>query len=376
MDYFSMIDKRQMKIFGISFVAVFIMAIFPQSLKNSALMKSINKQLLSVCRAVNVENVCHLSLVTPLPTRSYAFDLIQPKLEQKEDNFRLKSGSSATNILIPDAKAAGEYDNARAYAVVDFDSGEVVASKKMATPVRIASLTKIMTAVVALDLASPDELVTVNQRGTEPEPSKIWVKVGQKYTVEELLNAMLLSSANDAAEVVKEGVNTKYGEPVFIDAMNAKAKFLGLKDTHFSNPQGFDTKGHYSSAEDLAILSHYALKNYPLIREIVSKEYEILPASTLHPEHYLNNWNGLLGVYPGVTGIKIGNTDEALTTTVVTSTRHGKTLIAVLLGAPGILERDMWTAQLLDYGFEKSAGLPPVEITKPMLRAKYATWRY
>jgi serine-type D-Ala-D-Ala carboxypeptidase (penicillin-binding protein 5/6) len=157
--------------------------------------------------------------------------------------------------------------------------------------------------------------------------------------------------------------------------MNEKARFLGLKNSSFTNPQGFDNKNHYSSVEDVAILTRYALTHYPLIAQVAQKDSEELLATPTHKYHWLNNWNGLVGVYPGAEGLKIGNTGDAGHTTTVVAEREGKKLIAVLLGAPGVLERDYWTSQILDAGFDKY-GIKPANITEEQLRAKYKTFKY
>jgi serine-type D-Ala-D-Ala carboxypeptidase (penicillin-binding protein 5/6) len=261
-----------------------------------------------------------------------------------------------------------------AYGLVDFDSGKVLASKNLSLSLPIASLTKIMTAVVALDLADPKEIITVSNKASNMEPTKVMLKVGEKVSLENLLKSMLIASANDSAEAIKEGVDQKYGEDIFIKAMNLKAQNLGLKNTHFENSAGLDSPDNYSSVEDLMILSHYALENYPLIVTTVSKSLEDLTSGD-DKRFYLNNWNGLLGVYPGVEGIKIGNTEEAGKTTIVLSEREGRKLLAVVLGAPGVLERDLWASQLLDEGFAKM-GLVRINVTEDDLKEKYASWKY
>lgn len=312
------------------------------------------------------------SLTSPLPSQSGLWQVIKTKLEQKEpENFQLKKESS----LISTIYAAGEYDQAASYLVADLDLGVVLAEKNMDRKLPIASLTKIMTAVVALDLAAPEELFTVSHKASVIEPTKIGVVPGQKMELKELLPALLMTSANDAAEVIKEGIDQKYQGSVFIQAMNQKARVLGLKNSSFANPQGFDNPDNFSSAQDLAILTHYALQNYPEIARIASQDYLLLPADNNHKRFDLYNWNGLIGVYPGATGLKIGNTDMAGKTTVVTAEREGKRLVAVVLGAPGVLERDLWAAQLLDYSFAK-LGLQPAQITPNQLHDKYLTWRY
>lgn len=311
-------------------------------------------------------------LLSPVPSKIEKFDSLRPKLEQKTNDFKVKKVSS----LIPAVQAASEYDQASAYAVIDLDTGEVIAEKDIDTKTSIASITKVMTAVTALDLATPDELFEVSEEASRIIPTKIGVRPGQKLTLNELLHATLLTSANDAAGVIQEGIDKKYGEPVFIKAMNEKAKIIGMNNSHFTNPQGFDNPEHYSTVYDLALLEHYALNEYPLIRDIVKKDYYFIAANEYHTQFDLYNWNGLIGVYPNAYGVKIGNTGRAGKTTMVAAEREGKNIGVVLLGAPTTIDRDMWAAELLDVGFEKALTLKPVAITKEQLQEKYSTWKY
>ncbi|MCR4305927.1 MAG: hypothetical protein NUV73_02485, partial [Candidatus Daviesbacteria bacterium] len=207
-------------------------------------------------------------------------------------------------------------------------------------------------------------------------PTKMGLIAGHIWGRDELLNALMLTSANDVAELLKEGVDKKYGPGVFLKAMNEKAEFLKLKNTHFDNPQGFDGRSHYSSVEDLLVLANYGLTNYPILKEMVAKDYQFYEATSTHKQADLYNWNGLLGVYPGISGIKIGNTERGGFCTIVISEREGKKLVVAVLGAPGVLQRDLWAAGLLDSGFSKLAGLKPIEITEDQLKQKYASWKY
>ncbi len=308
---------------------------------------------------------------SPVPETIEQFDVVKEKLMQKNNNFTVQK----SNSLIPAAYAAGEFDNASGYIVFDLTTGEVIADKNMSKQVSIASITKVMTAVVALDLASPEDVFTINEQAASQIPTKIGVVVGEKMTLEELLKASLLTSANDATEAIKEGIDAQYGEEVFIKAMNEKAELIGMKNSSFTNVQGFDNVDHYSTPEDLAILMHYALTQYPEIRAIVKMDYDLLPENTNHKQFDLYNWNGLLGVYPGSYGVKIGNTGDAGVTTAVAAERGGTHIGVVLLGTPGVLERDLWASQLLDRGFE-AKGFDPIEVTEEQLREKYATWEF
>lgn len=297
---------------------------------------------------------------------------VNKKLNLIKNDFKLYGKAR----IFPQVYAEFGFNNARAYAAADFETGEVLMQNGLNEQLPIASLTKIMTAVTALDLAKEQDQFVISENAASQIPTKIGVVSGQKMKLSELLHALLLTSANDAAEVIEEGVNNIYGENIFIEAMNLKAKALGLQDSNFQNPQGFDSKKNFSTVHDLIVLTHYALLNYPLINEIVKKDYEFLAADQNHKQFDLYNWNGLVGVYPDVRGVKIGNTSRAGRTTVVVSEREGKEIIAVILGAPGVVERDLWAAQLLDASYLEAFGLDPVGVTEEDLMAKYGTWRY
>lgn len=283
--------------------------------------------------------------------------------------------SQAYTQFEPSVSVRGDVDQALAYILVDIDGKQIIAQKQADAVLPIASLTKVMTAMVALDLADPKELFLVSERAAVQVPTKIGVVAGQRMALMDLLHALLLTSANDAAEVIAEGINEKYGENVFVAAMNKKAELLGLTNSHFANPQGFDDPENYSSAEDLAQLTGHALSEYPLIVDIAKKEYHFIPKTADHKQFDLYNWNGLIGVYPDTYGLKIGSTQKAGKTTIVTSEREGKRLMAVVLGAPTILTRDLWAAELLDIGYRAMLDLPPVAVGPTRLKEKYASWK-
>lgn len=311
-------------------------------------------------------------IISPKPNIEDPFDKIQVKLESKENDVKLFT----KNNLIEEAQAQGPFSEASSYIVVDANSGEIIAEKASMQQLSIASLTKIMTAVVALDLVGPEEVLTISETAPKVVPTNMGLIPGQKWSLEELLNGILLTSSNDAAQVIKEGIDAKFGPGTFIRAMNAKAQFLGLKNTSFDNPQGYDGQTNFSSSADLATLSLYIYKNYPILSEIAQKEYQFFPETLSHKQADLYNWNGVLGVYPGVLGLKIGNTEKAQKTTIVSSQREGEKVLVVLLGAPGILERDLWASELLDLGFEKQFNLEKVNISEAQLKEKYASWKY
>ena len=310
-------------------------------------------------------------IINPFPKKTdIFFERIIPKLEEKQSDYKLHT----TAQIFPKAEAAREFEEASAYVLVDFDSGNIIESKNLSLKLPIASLTKIMSAVVTLDLVNPEEEFEVRQNAINVVPTIMGASVGERLTVTELLQAALMTSANDAAGILRDGVDKKYNNPVFIRAMNEKAQILGMRNTSFANPQGFDNAENYSSVEDLAVLSYHALHTYPLIADIARKDYQILPPNTMHKEFKLPNWNGLIDVYPNTIGLKIGNTEAAGKTTVVVSERAGKKLMVVLLGAPDIIKRDLWAAKLLDEGYAETSGLTPINVTEENLREKYNSW--
>lgn len=315
----------------------------------------------------------HVSL-TVLPKSVDPLEGIKHKLQRHYNRFQLFTAASFLDNF--NYRKDSSLGQVVAYGAVDFDSGQVLFSKNLNAKLPIASLTKIMTAVVALDLAAPDTGFTVSKKAADQIPTKVMLKPGENYTLEQLLKFALITSANDSVEVIKEGINVKYGSDIFIQSMNIKAQVIGLKSTHFANVQGYDDENNFSSVEDLMLLSRYAIEHYPLIAQIVKKDYEDLTNNGSDLRFYLNNWNGLLGVYPGVLGIKIGNTEKSGFTTVVLSERENKKILAVILGAQGVLERDFSAALLLDLGFNKLLGLSPVGISEDQLKQKYASWKY
>lgn len=334
-------------VFIISFIATFMMVLIPHLKPKSTVF------------------------ISPY-VRPDIMDNIKQKLLKNNHSFKLKNEPT----FIAEVKASSEYEQLESYVVLDFDTGQILSEKNSSQQKSIASLTKIMTAVVSHDLADPEDEFEVTDLAASQEPTKVMLKPGEKYHLKDLLAFLLMSSANDSAQVIKEGVDKKYGEEVFIKSMNEKAQILGLKNSHFTNPQGFDNPNHYSSAQDLATLSHYAINSYPLIAQIVSSSVMDKTQNGADNRFYLQNWNGLLGVYPGVSGLKTGNTEKALHTDIVISKREDKTILVVALGAPTVTKRDLWVSQLLDLGFGKVANLASVNVTEEQLKDKYSKWVY
>lgn len=203
----------------------------------------------------------------------------------------------------------------------------------------IASITKIMTAVVALEHGDllADYTVTAQDMA---EGSSMYLKPGDQLTLEELLYGLMLCSGNDAALAIAHCVSGELED--FVELMNDTAEALGMEDSHFANPNGLDAGDHYSTARDMARLACHAMENADFCR-IVST------ASVTIGQRYLANHNKLLRTYPGCVGVKTGFTKAAGRTLVSAAQRDGMTLICVTLS-----DGDDWRdhAALLDYGFE------------------------
>lgn len=263
---------------------------------------------------------------------------------------------------------------APSYIVVDKD-GKVVYSKDADTQRATASLTKLMTAMVVLDLASLDESFEVQKESVGLEPTTLMVDAGEKIPVADLLEAMLITSANDAADVAARGIAKKLGgsPEVFVMLMNEKARSMGLSKTSFANPTGYDDPKQVSSVRELAQIAHYATTYYPDIARIVKIREATIEETPEHKYYELPNWNSLLGVYPGVNGVKIGFTDEAGYVMITTAERGSESFTVVLLGAPDRRARDLSSVDLLNSAFSQK-GIKPFRVGVWMLQNREAEW--
>ena len=235
----------------------------------------------------------------------------------------------------------------QAAILVDLDTRQVLWSRDPETSRAPASLTKLVTAMVAVDDAgSLDRMVDVTKQATQVVPSVMGLTPGEQVTVRELIDGMFLDSGNDAAEALASGLVPRER---FIRQMNQKAKSIGLTASHFATPSGLDTPGHGMSAHDLAHTAAYLDAYYPQLAAIAATKDIVIPATSTHKAFYPHNLNRLLWTYPGATGLKTGLTDNAGGCMLATATRGGRHLIAVVLNATGHSTDDAVT--LLNYGF-------------------------
>lgn len=210
--------------------------------------------------------------------------------------------------------------SAAAAILMDADSGEILFEKDAGRCMRIASTTKIMTALVALERAKLTDTITVTASHMV-EGSSMYLKPGETVTVEELLYGLMLCSGNDAALALADCCG---GLDAFVQAMNEKAAALGMKDTSFANPNGLDDENHYSTARDMAVLAVYAAED-PTFRRICSTKTATVGGRSM------TNHNKLLRQIEGCIGMKTGYTKAAGRTLVSCAERQGRRLVAVTL---------------------------------------------
>ena len=255
------------------------------------------------------------------------------------------SSSVAALVLAGVAHAAPPHlADARAWYVVNAANGEVVAQHDATARIPIASITKLMTVLVALRHLKPDDVVTVDAQAARVGEERIPLYAGQRITVHDLLEGALIQSANDAADALAAAAaGGNIG--TFVGWMNERARQLGLRDTHFVRPDGLDAPGHVSSARDVAKLAQIAMHS-PLVRQIVVKRDDTIENGTVH----VHTWNDLLGVFPGMIGVKTGHTGDAGWCEVAAVRRSGYTIYAVILGSPTRAQRNIDLARLLSYG--------------------------
>ena len=265
---------------------------------------------------------------------------------------------------IPGVQAAGmqDFDVPCAAAVlIDEDSGTVLYEKNADERRPVASITKVMTLLLTFEALqagkiSLTDIVPVSEHAYHMGGSQIWLEPGEQLTLQEMLKAICISSANDAAVAVAEFVAGS--EPAFVDAMNARAAALGMTATHFANACGLDEEGHLSSARDVAVMSREMLLHHPEVREYCTVWMDTLRGGKTQ----LVNTNKLLKSYPGITGLKTGTTGKAGVCITASAERDGLRLIAVVLGAASGKERFDAAKTLLDYGF---AHYDSAEVTLP-----------
>lgn len=240
--------------------------------------------------------------------------------------------------------------NAISAVIVDGDTGRILWGKNENKPMAMASTTKIMTGLVALENSDIKKETTVSKNATLASPVKMHLSVGEKMTIEQLLYAMMLQSYNDSAVAVAEAVGGSVEK--FCTMMNEKAKEIGCSDTVFETPNGLDKGNHHSTAEDMSKIGVYALKNQNLMKIMNTRDYTFKSSKTTYS---FVNKDRLLSEYEGAIGMKTGFTGKAGHCFVGAANRGDVTLVSVVLasgwGTAGKSRKWIDTKALLNYGF-------------------------
>ena len=288
-----------------------------------------------------------LVIVSPAP-KVFGSSTSEPKV-----NLPINRQSLSANKWFPTENFSASYNyslnlSAKSAVSVDFDSGEILFNKDSREKLPIASVVKIMTALVALENSDPSRIFNVSEKAVKVGENSMGLVAGEKLEVRELLYGLMLVSGNDAAVTIAEGVSGS--EEKFVNLMNEQVAYLGLKDTHFVNASGLDVDGinDYSTAYDVAVISRYVWEHYPLFRQVTSTYHEYIDSTNDHAAYDLYNDTNLLTTYPGVKGIKPGFTWEAGLCLATYAENGGKRVLAVVLGSD---DRRGEMKELLDYSF-------------------------
>ena len=302
--------------------------------------------------------------------------LISPFFQGPDQTAKISQKiAPAFNLDVSHAKTISSLENIPRYLVYNDHTGQVYYAKNADVRMAPASFTKLLSTEVALDLVPLEYMITATKESVDKIPTILGLKVGEKLSVADLLRGAIATSANDAAQTLADGAAKAVGisQPEFIYYMNAKAELLGLNNSHFTNPDGLDDQNQYSTLLDLSKLVNNVQKNYSDILAAAKSDRQDITKTADHGFYYLPNWNGLLGVYPGVTGLKIAYTGDAGYSTIVIAQRDGYSMVALVSGADSYLERDRAAADLLDAGF-LAEGLSPVKVTTVELNKHYHVW--
>lgn len=225
------------------------------------------------------------------------------------------------------AKAASK-ESAQSAILIDLSTGRPLYEKNAHQKLKIASITKVMTAVIAIESGKLNKQVKVSRLASHTEGSSLYLKEGETIPLKELVIGLMLRSGNDAAVAIAEGVGGSIQG--FTQMMNAKCKELGMTDTHFENPHGLDAPTHYSTAYDMAILTKYAM-TLPVFKKIAGTTTYHAKKDSDSIDRYWRNKNKLLFSYPYITGGKTGYTTGARRTLITTAEKDGKQLAVVTL---------------------------------------------
>ncbi|MBR2876401.1 MAG: D-alanyl-D-alanine carboxypeptidase [Clostridia bacterium] len=261
--------------------------------------------------------------------------------------------------------------SAKSAILIDAETNDILFAKNEHEKRGIASTTKILTSLIALEYGEPDKVFTASKEAVTVEGTSIGLKPGDKITLRSLVYGMLLESGNDAANVTAYAISGSISS--FSELMNDYASMLGMKNSSFKNPSGLTDKEHFSTAYDMAILTSAAIRN-PVFKRICSTETAVIDFGTPEISRRLSNHNRLLKEYDGIFGVKTGYTKASGRCLVTACSRKGVTLICVTLNA-----YDDWEdhKKLYDYGFslysESIANIDLTELSVPVTSADVKT---
>ena len=242
--------------------------------------------------------------------------------------------------------------NAKSAIMLEASTGKIIYEKNADEQLSMASMTKMMTLLLIMENIENgnlkwDEMITASENAASMGGSQIFLEIGEQMTVEDLVKGICIGSGNDAAVAMAERIGGT--EENFVKMMNDKAKELGLKNTNFQNACGLDTKGHYSSARDMALIAKELVKHKKILE--YTGTYEDYLRKNTDNSFWLVNTNRLVRYYQGVDGLKTGYTSEAGYCITTTAKRNNMRLITVVMGEPTSQVRNAETTTMLDYGF-------------------------
>jgi D-alanyl-D-alanine carboxypeptidase len=287
------------------------------------------------------------AVVTPSPERAASPTV---RAEPPPERLQPPRGGSvppATSLvgMRPAAHRFRPPIRARSAILVEAGSGRVLWARMPHRRAPMASTTKIMTALLALERLQMNDLVTIHPSVPRAHPFREGLRTGERVPVWKLLYGTMLFSGNDAALAL--ALATSGTRPAFLALMNERARELGLRNTHFATPSGVVDRDNYSTAWDMAVLTRYAMEDARFRRIVKTRRKQVGWAAPTHSKIYVNK-NRLLGTYRGADGVKTGWTTAAGSCLVASATRNDVRLIAVVLGSPDAARE---SRRLLDYGF-------------------------
>ncbi|MCQ2010049.1 D-alanyl-D-alanine carboxypeptidase [Sporolactobacillus sp. STSJ-5] len=278
---------------------------------------------------------------------------------------------SASAFAKTKGNADTETGKLKSAIVIEQDTGKILFKQNENKELPPASMTKVMTLLLIFKALENHQIslkdkVNVSEHAASMGGSQVFLEPGESMTVDEMLRAICIASANDASVAMAEHISGS--EKAFVAQMNKEAKKLGMTHTHFVNPTGLPTDNHYTTAHDMAVMAR-ALLMYPQVLHYTSKYEDYLRENT-DKKFWLVNTNKLIKTYPGADGLKTGFTNQAKYCLTATAKRNGMRVVAVVMGAPSPKERNKEIAGLMDHAFAAYVTKPLLDQNKTVAMAK------